>query len=213
MTEAVSGVRPDLDFTVTHEKDRFCFSCERRISGRVTPCRFGLNFHHPLSLDPRRLGFPSQPLFGSSSYVAPERTHSAAMGPGGRVMSGVLRVAELSAQKRFRFHSSPPPTLVGVVEGSETGSVLRIRTHVNRNAFSHGFQAGDVIRLSVLGVDSVVVQKDPAEGTSDSNENQEATEETLPTTSACLPPECSCVVVRSDDPDPCYLYVLSLIHI
>jgi len=188
MTTVAASVTPGVSFSVAHEDERYVFACERRdpTSGRVAPARFGLLFHHPLSLDPARLGFAAQPLAGEHTYVAPERTRAP-------VASNVLRVSEMGAQKRFRLHATHPPPMIAVVHGLE-GGALRLRTYVNRLPFAHGFRTGDVVRLSASG-DAPYVDA--------TGEEREAS-----ATTARVPLECSCVVdvaAAGDAADPCVL--------
>lgn len=141
----------NLVFSVTHEDDRFTFACEERdaITQRLQPIPFGLLFHHPLSVDPERFGFAAQPLQGSESYVAPERTRVASNGSGpgnGRTMSNILRVSAVGSQKRFRVHATQIPAMVGAAQSLSKGR-LKLRTYVNRMPFAHGFLPGDVVQL------------------------------------------------------------------
>ena len=184
--EAKMSEASGLLFSVTHEEERYVFRCERRTArGVVTPCPFGLLFHHPLSLDPARLGFPAQPLAGSDTYVAPERTRAYA-GSG----NNVLRLSELGAQKRFRVHAAQPPPLACLVEGKaqQSGSGVRLRTYVNQLPFAHGYRAGDAVRLSATDAQRL--------GAVDARASAAA----LPADSAC-----TCLVVESGSDDPCVL--------
>ena len=148
-------------FTVWRDvRNRFCIACEKKgPSGIVQPATFGLLFHHPLNLDPERLGFAAQPLSGAHTYVAPTPTRVASVAVVGdgapkhvRVASNVLRVAEVVSQKRFQVHGSAPPSMVATVEAVTAsrvggGAVMVLRTLVNNNLFAHGFQPGDVVQV------------------------------------------------------------------
>lgn len=192
MTRVVQPFAPGVSFTVSHnEDDRFVFACERQRKGggavaaghsssdRTTddtdgvlqPAAFGLLFHHPLCVDPERFGFAAQPLNGSDTYVAPRRTRVARSTADGteRTASNLLRVNEMTAQKRFRVHCTPPPAMVGVIvstkdagvvtrPSSKTDSSCYLRTYVNGKAFAHGFQVGDVVRITRCASDTVTVQ-------------------------------------------------------
>ena len=185
MTRLAETTSPGISVSVAHEHDRFVFACERRdvATGRVVPAIFGLLFHHPLSIDPSRLGFVAQPLSGSHTYVAARPTHAAVVGREGRTVANVLRISEISSQKRFRLHATHPPPMIAVVE---EGDALTLRTHVNKMPFAHGYQKGDVVRVSTCG--STVVHADKAVGESP----------------AVLPADFSCVVLESAA-DPCVL--------
>lgn len=197
MTRVALVLTPGISFSVTHENDYFVFACERRGSrtGRVAPVNFGLLFHHPLSIDPARLGFSTQPLSGSHTYVAPTQTRTArAGGLTQRSVSNILRVSEITPQKRFRFHGTHPPPMIGVIVKSETRTVL-LKTHINKLPFAHGYQPGDVVRISVLGPAEVLA----------SNDKGELSITKIPETSSTVPDECSCVVQETDVTDPCVL--------
>lgn len=145
MTRIMEASR--LIFSVTHEEDRFSFSCEERDeAGLVRPVPFGLLFHHPLSVDPERFGFAAQPLQGSDSYIAPTCTRVATKSQGSRSFSNVIRVSDVGAQQRFRVHATQTPSMVGAAHKISNGR-LRLRTYVNRIPFAHGLQPGDVVHL------------------------------------------------------------------
>jgi hypothetical protein len=204
MTRAAQPLSPGASYSVTRERgDRFVFACERRdpATGRVAPAAFGLLFHHPLSIDPARLGFAAQPLSGAHTYAAPEPTHAAVTGADGRGVANLLRFGEAGAQKRFRVHATHPPPMVGVVVAAGKppagaararggGDALVLRTHVNGLPFAHGFQYGDVVRLARSGPARV------RRGGEDFDAAESA---------AALPPDFSCVVLEGDAADPCAL--------
>ena len=158
MTQAVSSIRPDVDFTVSGNG-----------VDSASPASAGYRASHLVHL---WIAIQSSPghrsatpwlhpgLSGCSSYLAPESTRAAVMGfnKKGRVSWCVW--GNCSPRRGFLFHSTQPPTLVGAVEGRVAQSALRIRTYVNRVAFSHGFQARDVVELSIMGLDEVVLNKD-----------------------------------------------------
>ena len=57
-------VETGLEFTVSHNEDRFCFACEStRRSRGVRDVRSSVQ--PPVCFDPRRIGFPAQPLSGA----------------------------------------------------------------------------------------------------------------------------------------------------
>lgn len=187
----MTRVIPDdtVSYTVMHNNDRFSFSCERKTEdGSVHPASFGILFHHPLCLDAERLGFPSQPLSGSDTYIAPETTRCAQSN--GRFVHNIIRVSEISSQKRFRFHVTAPPPMIAQVLGGQ-GDVVRVRTHVNRAVFAHGYQVGDVVSIAVCGETSVL----------DENGDEQA----LTACDASLPTECHCIVTDSGSDDVCIL--------
>lgn len=181
----------DVSYTVMHNDDRFSFSCERtERDGTVHSAPFGILFHHPLCLDAERLGFPSQPLSGSDTYVAPEPTRCAKSN--GRFVHNIIRVSEISCQKRFRVHVTAPPPMIGQVvtveNGGELGNdVVRMRTHVNRAIFAHGYQVGDVVSIAACGETTVLAE--------------EGDEQSLVACEASLPSECHCLVVESQSDD------------
>ena len=101
-------------------------------------------------------------------------------------------MSEVAAQKRFRLHAVAPPPMVGVVLGGDA-TTLRVRTHVSRTPFAHGFQEGDVVRIARPDADGAVVHATP-----DPASDEEGKERTVPPTPATLPRECSCVVLATD---------------
>jgi hypothetical protein len=157
----------------------------------VAPAAFSLLFNHPLSLDPERLGFAPQPLHGQHTYVAPLRTRAAAPGSRGAV-GNLLRVSEVTAQKRFRLHATPPPPMVALVVDSACGTIA-LRTHINGLPFAHGCCTGDVVTLGHLP--SPLPPLMGADGTS-----------TTPAESSTTLLPCSALVEASSSPDdPCLL--------
>ena len=124
--------RKASSLTVTHDGERFTFASS---DDKKRP--FSLLFHHPRSVDPSRFGFAAQPLSGSSAYVAPERTKDGAR--------GLLRFSEMTAQRRFRVHTTPPPPMhaTPVDESSRSLAVT-----VNGAPFAHGCRPGDVVEVS-----------------------------------------------------------------
>ena len=185
MTSIAQQEMPTVSYTVQFNDDcRFVFSCELKYLDQVFASKFGILFHHPLSVDPTRFGFPAQAMFGSSTYVSPQATRVFSM-PNKRRACNVLRVSEISSQKRFRFHAVSPPLMVGVVEG-KTDSIVRVRTYVNGKPFAHGCQVGDIVRIS---------------------KSDALTTGTAPTPKVCpcdIPPECSCAALQEDN-DVCLL--------
>jgi hypothetical protein len=193
MTERTNSFGTDASFTVfVDENDHFVLSCERRVEGKYRPASFALLFNHPLCIDGARLGFGTQPTIGSSMYVAPLPTKSLCTEPGTeRTVSNLVRVSEVVSQKRFRLHSATPPTMVGVFTGrsrsNNASTLLLLKTYVNKSAFAHGYQAGDVVRIVAY-----------PEHVND--------ETTVRATTAVLPVECGCVVHElANGKDPCVL--------
>lgn len=185
MTNVVGDA--NVSFAVQHgDDDRFVISCEEVREGSVHPAPFSLLFHHPMCIDPVRLGFPPHPLMGSDTYTGSSPIRFAKHGDG-NYMSNIIRVEEIVSQKRFRFHVTAPPPMVALVIGSAGDDVLHVQTHVNRMKFSHGYQVGDVIQLcacnpmTLVGDDGTETQYDPM--------------------SAALPSRCSAVVVASTSQD------------
>lgn len=166
MTRAL-GEGAAWTFAVRFQADaRFLFACETVADGNPAP--FSLLFHHPRCIDAARFGFVAQPMQGSSCYVAPHATRAAAfpapIGAPPRRASNILRVSEMSAQKRFRLHAASPPPMVAVVIGGSLGDKpakagaqpaerargarVQARTFVNGRLFAHGYQEGDVVRVT-----------------------------------------------------------------
>ena len=116
MTDAASNLSTGVSFSVfVNETSRFVFACERRVDGKYKPAVFSLLFNHPLCIDGTRLGFDTQPAGGSSTYVAPRPTKVLYTEPTqNRTVANIVRVSEISSQKRFRIHAAPPPPMVGV---------------------------------------------------------------------------------------------------
>lgn len=201
MTRAARVERPDVDFSVSHEDDRFAISCESTRDGRVTSVAFGLMFHHPLCLDARRLGFSTQPLSGSSTYVAPHATHFARVeraGESPRFASNVVRVSDVPGQKRFSLHASATPLMVAVAE-SRTSDVVSVRTRVNGVPFAHGFQVGDVVSVASIGREEEEEEAtEDDDGADDADGADRGGGRTRRRRSvARIPLECSCVVVET----------------
>lgn len=168
-------------YSVSHEDDRFVLACERREhGGRISPAPFGLLFHHPLCIDAGRLGFPSQPLSGSDTYVATTTTRCTTTG-------NIVRVSEIAHQKRFRFHvTAPPPMVAEVLEQQQSDGCLVLRTHVNRCPFAHGYRAGDVVLLATCGAATVLT---------------DTKERTLTACGSDVPHRCRCLVANGNNDD------------
>ena len=199
MTRSVQKLRPDLEFTVSHNEDRFCFACESTRDGRVESATFGLLFNHPVCFDPRRIGFPAQPLFGCATYVASSRTRFT--GGMQRAASNVVRISEIPGQKRFSFHSTTPPLMVSVVVDRRPG-LVNVRTHVNGLPFAHGYQKGDVVCISSIETRNVKIRSEEEDGNVDVDERGA---ETVDCTAARIPSKCSCVVLECSSTDACFL--------
>ena len=219
MTRVAAVWTPGITFSVTHgDDDRFVFACERRdpATERIEPASFGLLFHHPLCIDPARLGFAAQPLSGSHTYVASEPTHVAVVEGTGRYVTNVLRIGENAPQKRFRIHATHPPSMQGVVVaagaltrddskegggGASRGRRLSLRTYVNKLPFAHGYQAGDVVRLSATA--ATVTQESEAGG-----KLEEVDVTASPARFPASTGHVSCIVLASRgaaEEDPCLL--------
>lgn len=155
MTTAVRGIDSSIEYTVVHENDRFTFACERRADGCVLPAAFSILFHHPLCIDASRLGFPTQPLSGSDTYVASQPCRCA-RGVDGRNCTNVVRVSEVTQQKRFSVHVTTPPPMIAVIQGGAGEKRACVRTYVNRVPFSHGLQPGDLLTVTECGAVTVV---------------------------------------------------------
>lgn len=174
MTSA-AGDGQTFSFSVSHDDDRFTFSCEQRIGNCVEPCPFGLLFHHPICMDAERLGFPAQPLSGSDTYIASRATRFPAV-------RNIVRVSEISHQKRFRFHATaPPPMMAQVLGAGPQKNTVRVCTHVNRVPFAHGYREGDVVVLATCGSSTIV---------------SDGKERTLDASVAQVPPHCRCLVAN-----------------
>lgn len=200
MTAAARQLAPTVTYSVYHnEDDRFVFSCEQEHGGRVRPAKFGILFHHPKSVDPTRFGFSAQPLSTSHTYVAPRPTRAATVicSPSAhpthrRRVANILRVSEITPQKRFRLHGVPPPPMIGIVQaqrgdgGASTTRLLLVRTYVNGRSFAHGFQAGDVVKIAVCAVPAM----------------EEKESESVKECPCKIPTECTCVVLDAVDENP-----------
>ena len=195
MTDAIKGLDSSIEYTVVHENDHFTFACERRHSdSRVSPAAFSILFHHPLCIDASRLGFPSQPLSGSDTYTATQPCRCA-RGVDGRLSTNVVRVSEVTQQKRFSVHVTTPPPMIAVVKKGAGPKQITLRTYVNRMPFSHGLQSGDHLCMSECG-NTVVVSDDDGE------------ELRVEGVRAKLPPSLTCVVADGNATDPTMLTLL-----
>lgn len=176
----------DVFFAVSHEDDRWTFRCERKCDNRCAPASFVLLFHHPYSIDASRFGFPAQPLTGQASYIADQPTHEP-VALDGRIFSNVIRCTEIPAQKRLRLHATGCPAMTCVVQEGQTGRLICVKTYVNKHPFAHGYQQGDVVRIS------------PHEGFKLSETVSYSG------TNAKIPMECSCLVHDGGNSDPTIL--------
>jgi hypothetical protein len=162
MMGAVEGL--DIVFEVRYEDERFVFTCACKHRGTLVPTPFSIYFHHPQSIDPKRLGFPPTLLTGECTYRSaspvriPRRPVSGTMKAFSEArsapesaqrapMRNLLRLSDVPAQKRFRFSATTTPNLVGVIVKHAEGATTVV-TYVNREPFSHGLVVGDVVRLS-----------------------------------------------------------------
>ena len=113
---------------------------------------------------------------------------------GTRGLSNVIRVHEIAAQKRFRVHATQTPAMVGVVGArgkKDEPRTLTIRSFVNRHSFAHGFQAGDLVRVTACPADTCV------------RVDAQDEETVLTPSAAAFPPAgLCCVVVDSASSDP-----------
>lgn len=195
MTAIVQMFDPHMSFSVhVNDAGHFVFSCERQVDGKYKPALFSLLFHHPLCIDGERLGFSTQPVTGSSTYVAPCSSRVISTEPERmRTVSNIVRVSEVTSQKRFRLHGVPPPPMVGVVTSRSTttdGPFLFVKTFVNKKPFAHGYQEGDVVKIVSY----------PSHSLHDGGKSVHAT-------TAALPRECSCLVSGEASEDPCLLAI------
>lgn len=137
---------------------RFVFACE----DDGAPAPFALHWHHPHGVDPDRFGFAAQPLAGDATYVAPRATRiPRADLTTSRVVSNLVRVSEVAAQKRFRIHTVTPPTMVVEVcapGDASTPNAITLRAYVGERPYAHGFQSGDVLRLGAVPPEGVTVR-------------------------------------------------------
>ena len=183
MTSAVHQVDETVEYCVRRtDDDRFAFEC--KVSG--SPAVFSILFHHPLSVDAGRFGFPAQPLAGRDSYVAPTPTHMPER------MCNVLRVSEVAAQCKFRFHATMHPPMIAVVTSRRGSSgVVCVKTYVNRQPFAHGLHDGHVVQICNCGDATVVSPQKDDDG--------DAGETTVAATAAAIPSGCSCIVENDGD--------------
>ena len=178
LEERMTALAPvGVSFSVHYDDEgRVSMACERLWSDGQHGAVFGVMFHHPESIDARRLGFRQQPLVGAHTYVSP-----CCDAPDAARLRSVVRVADIVGQTRFRVHTAPLPTLTGVFEVDGTP---RVRTYVEGMPFAHGLQTGDVVRLASHR-ETTLLEGDFA---------------TRPT-AVPLPAECTCVVgAECDDP-------------
>ena len=158
-----------FSFAVSHEDNRFHFSCERkRPDGRVEPSPFSLLFHHPLCTESYRFGFPDQPIMGGCSYVAPERTHTPCTelrspSSSTRYFGNLLRLSEMGPQKRFRFHAATPPPMTALICDYNDGMSV-LRTHVNRLPYAHGLQTSDIVKMQGAPGEHVLLEQGETRG-------------------------------------------------
>lgn len=150
-------------FEVRYDEPCFVFACAREHRGSIEPVPFTLYFNHPQSIEPARLGFPSAQLSGESSYVgravrSPRRPVSgdwkaladardAPLSARSAHMQNLLRVQDISGQKRFRFSATTTSNLVARIAAFKDGVVTTV-VYVNREPFSHGLVIGDVVALA-----------------------------------------------------------------
>ena len=152
MTRVAQPTTPGVQFSVTHENDRFSFACEVVGSdGSVAARPFSILFNHSKSIDAQRLGFPpGLPLVGGSTYTASERTRVCdvrTLGSQPRMHpSNVFRMSDVVQQKRFRIHATAMQNLTALVDQAVGGDGVCIcRTFMGPFPFSHGFREGDVV--------------------------------------------------------------------
>jgi hypothetical protein len=184
MTSIANAIVPGTVFTVVHEQDRFTFSCERNVAGRIVPATFSILFHHPMSVDAARFGFSAQPISGSASYTAPRPTRAAvACGSvSDRYFGNVVRVSEIASEKRFRMHGVTPPGMTAfVIGGSLDTQTLIVRTFINGKPFAHGYQLQDAVKISRCGKQTLTV---------------DGKETTAGESSASVPSSCTCIVTQ-----------------
>tara|TARA_B110001452_G_scaffold267035_1_gene275501 strand:- start:1003 stop:3099 length:2097 start_codon:yes stop_codon:yes gene_type:complete len=195
MTDAIRNIDASIEYTVVHENDHFTFACERRhADNHVSPVPFSILFHHPLSIDASRLGFPAQPLSGSDTYTAAHPCRCA-RGVDTRLCSNVVRVSEVTHQKRFSVHVTTPPPMIAVLKGRVGPNQITLRTYVNQMPFSHGLQQGDLLCMSECGNTTVI------------NENDTEKVRVMGVRTN-LPTALTCVVAEPTDTDPTVLILL-----
>jgi len=155
MSRQVQQLDPSVTFCVHYDNEcRFIFSCERKRGGGAgvyAGATFGLYFNHPLSIDSARLGFPPQPLTGACAYTSSECRVISVDRTSRQCGRNIIRVSEITTQKRFRFHCTSVSTMVAVYKrmNGVCGNMhsLSFDTYVNGNVFAHGLQVGDIIRV------------------------------------------------------------------
>lgn len=154
-SRTTAPVEGEVLFSVRVTDDgRFVFSCEIYDRSRWRDAPFSLLFHHPLSIDAGRMGFPQTLLSGCSSYTSRDRVATTTTPP-----RNLVRIGDMSSQKRFRFQAVPIPTLLAVVVADTRPSfsesldrpgerILTLRTYVNHLPFCSGLRPGDLVRMS-----------------------------------------------------------------
>ena len=194
----------DVTFSVFYSEDRFVFSCERTSdSGRVEAAPFSLLFNHPICTDAARFGFPPQPCVGATTYTSITPVHfprtDGFVGSEPRAVGNLIRVSEITSQKRFRVHAMSVPTMTAVVTAKKEGTVV-LRTYVNRLPYSHGYQLGDVVRVVATDDGMVALEVTNSENTQWKEVEYAA--------APAFPFDVTAVVVQSSVNDPTVLMLL-----
>jgi hypothetical protein len=154
MTRLAEKTTNGVTFTVEHIDDYFMITCEVQTGDIVSNAPFSLLLNHPMQFDPSKLGFPAQPLNGSSVYRATIPTHfprtdRAFYGSTGKAFKNVYRVSEIGHQKRLRIHSTTAPVLSGLIQKYNfQQSILTMRTYMAQLPYAHGYRPGDIVKLS-----------------------------------------------------------------
>jgi len=165
MIRQMQSVDPCVTFCIHYDDEsRFVFSCERKgRTGIYSAAIFSIYFNHPLSIDAARLGFPSQPLTGGCTYTSNPCRVISVDRLSRQCGRNIIRVSEITTQKRFRFHCTSVSTMVAVYKCTHevcgrTHS-LSFETYVNGNLFAHGLQVGDIVRVRGGRQSSIAVNR------------------------------------------------------
>lgn len=148
----------DLNFIFTFDpcQEQFIASCQK--NGELM--RLDLLFSHPLSIDAERFGFKRTDYVGYDTYKSdrihiprlewPRRdwcnTTQACVFP-----SNTYTISENGSSKQISLDANAKPNLFGIIrEYWEDSHILLLSVFANAGAFSHGVQAGDMLRVYKL---------------------------------------------------------------